>query len=481
MHEHPPLTLEDRKAAGLLNLRSEPRSEQARNLVEGIMEDVILPAWPHYKQQRPASVAKHRVALGALLGGLLRLEADDRAAGHGMAPRDFPEAQLGFGRSIFLQQRDALVAAGLLAFVPGWQRLHNFTNNETGDPVTRSGGGMRARFRLTASGLKRVELAGVALSAWAEHWSPRRAPVGPTASPGALIELRGAKPIRGGKGPKLSVDFNDPRVSAWLADLQAHNEFVGACGIEGIAFVGLRRLFTGGDAPGFDWQRHGRFYSLQAGEAYEQLGGSERLQRITIGGERVSEADLRASQLVLLYALMQEAFSAAADPYTIGDLDRELVKAWVAQALGRGDVEARRWSEPAKEYFAVAQPAADLTKTHSISTYRERILARHPVLRRLGEPGVPTVLELQFHESEILRAAMASLRLQGIPSLPVHDSLLVPSSGLQDASSAVAAAFLTYVEQVTEHTCKVEPTVSLKGPAGDDGGLSPSNPNDWPP
>ena len=478
MHEHPPLTLKDRKAAGLLNLRSEPRSEQARNLVEGIIEDVILPAWPRDKQQRPASVAKHRVALGALLGGLLRLEADDRAGGHGMAPRDFPEAQLGFGRSIFLQQRDALVAAGLLAFVPGWQRLHNFTNNETGDPVTRSGGGMRARFRLTASGLKRVELAGVALGAWAEHWSPRRAPVDSTASPGALIELRGAKPIRGGKGPKLPVDFNDPRVSAWLADLQDHNGFVGACGVGGIAFVGLRRLFTDGDVPGFDWQRHGRFYSLPSGEAYEQLSGNERLQRITIGSERIGEADLRASQLVLLYALLQEPFSSTADPYTIDDLDRELVKAWVAQALGRGDVDARRWSEPAREYSAVAQRAANLSKTHPIATYRERTLARHPVLRRLGEPSVPTILELQFHESEILRAAMGSLRLQGTPSLPVHDSLLVPSSGLQDASAAITAAFLTYVEQITGQTCKVEPTVRLKGPAGDGAGLSLSNLND---
>ncbi|WP_446690391.1 hypothetical protein [Sphingomonas sp. XXL09] len=426
------------------------------------MKDVILTSWPSDKQKRPASVAKHRVALGALFAGLLRLEAKDRAAGHGMAPRDFPGAQLGFGRDIFLQQTEALIAAGLLAHTPGWQRLHNFTNYTTGAAETQSGGGMRARFRLTAIGLDRVARAGVELQAWADHWAPRRAEVGLAPSSLALIELRGKKPESGGKGRKLRIDFSDPRVAGWLADLRAHNDFVISAGIEGIAFVGLRRLFSDGDVSGFDWQRHGRFYSLPSGEAYEQLSGEERLRRITLGTECVGEADLRSSQLVLLYALLREPFDGTTDPYAIGDLDRELVKAWVAQALGRGDVKAGRWSGPARQYFEGKHPGASIFKAHQITVYRQQVLARHSVLHRLGGPGVPTILELQFHESEILRAAMASLRLSGIPSLPVHDSLLVPLSRLKDAASAMTNAFATYVEQLIGHPCKVGPVVRLK-------------------
>ena len=476
MIEQPGLSLEDRKNAGPLRLLSEPHSDQAKALVDGIMSDVVLPTWPAGKQQRPASLEKHRVALGALLGGLLHLETEGKAGGHGTAPRDFPESQLGFGRSIFLQQRDALVTAGLLAYEPGWQRLHNFTNYETGAPVVASGGGMRARFRLTAKALERVQAAGVTLARWEDHWRPRKPRADRSPTPPALIELRGSKQARrAGKAPKLLVDFTDTRVAAWLADLQAHNAFLAQQEVGGISFVGLRRVFTGGDVPGFDWQCHGRFYSLPTGEPYEQLNGEERRRRVTLSGERVGEADLRASQLVLLYGLLQAPFDATQDPYTIGDLDRELVKAWVAQALGRGDVEATRWSEPARAYFATACPDKNLTKTHPLAVYRDQILVQHPVLRRLGQPDAPTILELQFHESEILRAAMASLREKGIASLPVHDSLLVPVSNLQEASNALVKAFADRMEQVTGHPSQVKPSVRLKGPEGDPEKMSSLN------
>jgi hypothetical protein len=444
--------------AGKMGLRSEARSPAAQLLVQTLLEDIVVPAWPAGKQQRRSSLAASGGALAAILGDLLRLEVEDRAGSFGASPKDF--TSLPFGRDVFVRVRDALVASRYLHVHLGRQQLTRFTNHSTGSPgPVMNGGGQVSRFRLTSAALEACASAGVALLDWQTHWG-RAAPIAalkPSAAPLLVRRARGES-VHGVKstGKDMAVDATGRHVAELVADLEAHNAFVSACGVGGIAFAGLRRVFNDGDQPGFAWQWGGRFYSAPSGEAYEQLGSAERLASITLGGQPIGEIDIRASHLSFLYALAGAEFDPGAqDPYAIGGISRDIVKQWIAQALGRGDISATRWSPRSRDAYSKIAADRRLSKDYPFKGVGEAVLKRHPVLRSLGRPGVPSALDLQFHESEVLRGAMALLRARGIPSLPVHDSLLLPSGLLSVAEEAIGAAFRNYIEAIVGSRCTV--------------------------
>jgi hypothetical protein len=461
------LTVEETKNAGKLSLRRGPKSPEATAFVDGLLADIVLPAWPSGKAVRPSSVAKAKTALGALMADLLKLEAEDRAGAYGASPKDF--VSLGFSLDIFLPIRAALAGAGLIRMRVGYQRFHNFTNRTTGQPgSTISHGGEVTRYRLAPLALEGARSAGVELEAWQDHWgrvepgTPAK-PMKPSTGPVVVLRSR-AETVQGRRrqGRDMVVDEAHPKVAAFISDLKEHNAFMMAAGVGGVAFRGLRRIFHDGDLPGFDWQRGGRFYSVPDGP--EKLDGATRRSVITIGGERVGEADLKAAQLCILYALKGLALDpSSTDPYTVAGVDRDIVKDWITKALGSGNVEYARWPRKAQDGYAAAHPGHRLSKDVPVATVREAMLARHPVLKHLGEPGFRAV-DLQYHESEVMRRAMALLRQQGTPSLPVHDSLVVPVGALEDAAAAIRQAFAGYFEELNGKTCPVVPAVQLKGP-----------------
>jgi hypothetical protein len=69
-------------------------------------------------------------------------------------------------------------------------------------------------------------------------------------------------------------------------------------------------------------------------------------------------------------------------------------------------------------------------KRYGVTRLREKILAHHPILGQWGKPltgRVRTWADLMFDESRIIVDTMLWLmRRKGIPSLAVHDSLIVP-------------------------------------------------------
>lgn len=458
----------ERRDAGKMSLRNGPRSSEARQLVQSFMNNAVLPAWPIGSARRPTSIAASERALGALLADLLELEAAGRAGAYGASPKDF--TILPFGRDIFIRVRDALEAAGHLTVHKGRQQLHRFTNRLTGQPgPVLTGGGEVSRYRLTAAALELVDGAGVDLADWASHWRRRATVKAGKLSKAPLLVVRAqAERVYGEKsrGRDLSVDLAHPRAAEFLQDLEEHNAFVLAAGVDGIAYRGSRRIFNDGDQPGFAWQWGGSFISLPGGEGPEGLSGDDRRSLITIGGERVGEVDMRACQLSILYALEGLAFDPdALDPYALAGLDRALVKEWAVKAVGTGKVNYARWSKGALAYYAKAQPGRRLEKDHPIATVREATVARHPVLRSLGSAG-RTALDLQFHQSEVMRAAMKRLRQAGVASLSVHDSLLVAINALPAASAAIVGAFLAYMEAAAGRPCSVKPAVRIKGQEG---------------
>ena len=70
-------------------------------------------------------------------------------------------------------------------------------------------------------------------------------------------------------------------------------------------------------------------------------------------------------------------------------------------------------------------------------------LAKYPFLADLPQLGI-SILDLQFHEAEILRLAMEHLMQQDIGFLPVHDALLVAEGNEEVAVAAIRAAYMQY-------------------------------------
>jgi hypothetical protein len=178
----------------------------------------------------------------------------------------------------------------------------------------------------------------------------------------------------------------------------------------------------------------------------------------------VIEIDMRASQLRLFYALIDQPLppGLADDPYAIGGLDRDPIKLVVTQALGKAQARSRRWSGSASADYRKDHPDRALSADYKFKVYQEAVLAAHPALERLGSPGVPQALDLQFIESEIIRLGMETLMHMGVPSLPVHDSLIVPEDAVDVASEVLEEAFTVVVEKELGRPTLHRPTLSVK-------------------
>jgi hypothetical protein len=99
-------------------------------------------------------------------------------------------------------------------------------------------------------------------------------------------------------------------------------------------------------------------------------------------------------------------------------------------------------------------------KRYPVKLVREKALLQHPLIGRWGEPRKGHVLtwaDLMFWESVVITSTMMELmRDHGIPSLAVHDSLIVPQSAITVAATTLRARF----QSVTRH--EVQLTVKPK-------------------
>lgn len=454
-------TPKDLSGAGLMILVCEAKSEAARQLVDDWTQNFILTGLPEGQQIRPSSVRKYQMVLGALLADLIKLDRKGLCGAHGMAKSDFPKGR-GFGHSVFVTVKDALIRNDLLQQYEGTQQFNNFENLYTGAPVTISSSGWVSRFRLSERALEAMAEVLGPDGEWNKHWQRRvfRGPTNLSKEPAVTLRAKAVGPsYNRTKGRRMLADPTDPKVVAMTAEIEEHNQFLLTRGVSGFAFEGLRRHFLNGDQDGFDWQYHGRFYAKRKTQGAERMTPSDRLQHIVLADQKVGEVDLRASQLTLLCALTGSKLIAGNDPYKIKGLDRELVKHWLTKTLGRGDAEGKRWTKKAKEYYLGIKPDGDLSNDHIFSSYSKAILSHYPILDQLGSKGVPGVLELQFIESEIIRGAMAKLRHQDIPSLPVHDSLIVTIGAMQAAEEALKDAFLECVKLVSGKASTIIPSI----------------------
>jgi len=233
-----------------------------------------------------------------------------------------------------------------------------------------------------------------------------------------------------------------------LNEFLAKQEFGGGC-----VHRGYLRIFQNGDVPHFNWDQGGRLYSTPANTNYQQQSGTKRLG-MTINGSPVVEIDLRASYLTIFHAWHGVQLDLDKDPYVIPALGaeaRDIVKLWVAATFGSTTPLIKWPSDLLKDYEEEHGHPLD-RKRYTVAKLRDKIIAHHPLLARWGQPidgRVRTWADLMFDEGRVIIDTMLWLmRNPDVPSLAVHDSLIVPQEHGELAFKTLRAVYRGHLDAI---------------------------------
>lgn len=291
--------------------------------------------------------------------------------------------------------------------------------------------GMATRFRITTGFIDLCASCGLTLSVAQSHFKRR-----PSLQE---VRLKGkSSRFQGQKATGRSIRFDETDQTRSIKHrLYEANAFLLTQDYQGMEFFGLRRIFNEGDDPTFDWNLGGRLYGV-GDESYQMFKKAKRAE-IKINGERVVELDINASYLRILHSLRGFELPKSRDIYSIRGIDRKIVKAWIAATLGHSGFH-RAW--PSKLSAELRKSGIPLSKDISYPSLTPKVLARFPVLNDWPDCGIRWS-HLMYEEAEAMMTAMETLRYEGVPALPVHDSLIVPKSKKRLAHDILKETFET--------------------------------------
>jgi hypothetical protein len=222
------------------------------------------------------------------------------------------------------------------------------------------------------------------------------------------------------------------------------NAFAASHDVRGCLPPRWYRVFTECALLGGRWQAAGKE------GLYQLMPEAERLAQITINGEAVAEVDVKASQLSIMHGLLGLPLPDG-DPYEFPDVPRSVVKSWIVAAIGKGS-PVTRWARKAMK------DNPELL-SHDPKHVGGAICHRYPFMRKpadavcvqagldklthIAKPAKLLTHRLMAIEAEVIGGAMRYLRTDGVLALPIHDSLIVPRSGVGHAKDGLIGAFAT--------------------------------------
>lgn len=161
-----------------------------------------------------------------------------------------------------------------------------------------------------------------------------------------------------------------------------------------------------------------------------QMSKQSRFEHILLDGEPIVELDYSGMVLSIAYGL--EAVSQASlDVYAVPGLEsvpRDAVKILV---------NAMVWDERPRRRVPRGTASSFQSITGEIAA--GLVVSHHAAIRSWLQAG--RGLELQRYESDIISLATQRALSSGIPALPVHDALYVPTSRSSQASGIMEDAF----------------------------------------
>jgi hypothetical protein len=443
-----PELADELRFAPLANLRGRAISAAATALVS-----YLATAYPRTPKKEGTSYKPKKLlpqlhaAIGAFLADLLMAQANDDGAGW---------LRLSLDKRVFKKPspvsyrmleglRLSWNGAGLIVERAGYSGRRGF--GSPGPPI-----GKMTRFKVTPKLLKIAEDHGVLVEAVQEHFFIE------FDMPSELVQLTSPSGVT-----RNTAEAKNMREE--VAELNAH---FATHTLEGARHIGWVRKFHEVTRDKYMLNRGGRLYSQPPMPAtnYQSMPQGQRL-KLRMDGEPVSEIDISASYLTIYYAAhdqrieMNDAYSNIVGSSAI---DRAVVKFWVNASFGNRAL-IKRWSPNLKKDFEKRnreQGWKIISKVHSVANVRAKTLDRHPLLGKWGTRLAPSMPwsygHLMFKESQVIITTMLRLaREHSVPSIPVHDSLIVPRS-----KEAIAETVLD--EQFTD-IVGVKPTLKIHPPS----------------
>ena len=368
-------------------------------------------------------------AVERLLADLLLAQTSEKTNGYvyrPMRPESFTECDVSY--RVFKALVDALANLGLLEQHKGFQAWGELFGARA--PLRQRA----TRFRATPQLLDICDQHGVRPEDFHQHFLVPL-PENPLQRRAASRRNEYGRKITG-KLMRFDPSIKTKNIEEQLKQL---NMFFDGFELRGGIHRGYIRVFNNGDHPKFDWNMGGRLYSYGEGN-YQQMERADRL-RMTINGEPVCEIDIRASYLTIFHARYGESFDATKDPYDVPGLGpeaRDVVKMWITASFGN-NAPITKWP---KELVAKYRERTGKTlgKRHSAAKIGKKVLEAFPLLTRLGEiidEQKRGWAELMYLESQAMHVTMLQLMGDQIPSLAVHDSIIVPIARQHEATRAL--------------------------------------------
>lgn len=296
------------------------------------------------------------------------------------------------------------------------------------------GRGGYTRFEATESLLELSRQFGVEPSEASKHFK--------AGLPYDPLALKAKKPKgnpEAGRILKIPAHLEESSV-ALREGVRALNNFLDKQELSNCIHYGYIRAFNCGDMPEFNWNMGGRLYSQGPGN-YQQRPESERL-KILINGEAVCDLDFRASYLTIFHAIHGEQLPLDSDPYRVAGLTddkRAAAKRWMTVSFGQGKLLTQWSSRMLKE----ADADGLKLREHPVSEIKKALLSSYPLLAKIENDPDPKPLwaRLMFTESHVIMETMKALMAEGIPSLSMHDGLIVPQNRQARAEGSLKATF----------------------------------------
>ena len=428
-----PVNQEELQAATYASLRAHATSEQAKVLVaklSSIVEDHTIEAGLRKKKRRDTA-GRLEYAIGAFLADLLRpLDAEEPNGWiyRSLQAKSFTGAAV--PRRTFDQLIEGLKGLAFLDHLPGHK-----VSDEPEDT-----GRYAARFRATPALLRFCTEHGVEPKEVLDHFEFEYD------LPKHPVELRARKLKNFFSGTELvgkPMKFErEWMVEVMEASIHELNEFFAKQTLRGGVHQGYVRIFQNGDDPDFRWNKGGRFYSQPFVDCYQVMSAVRRAE-MTINGEPIAEIDIRASYLTIFLSLhgIQLDPDPTNDPYELpglGPEQRAAVKAWMVATFGSAK-PITRWPR------RMLQKSPEL-RQHRVADITQAAFTKYPTLRTWGERLNDRLYgwaDLMWLESAVMFSTMLDLaREHGVPSLTVHDSLIVPASCAGLAHQTLTNRFL---------------------------------------
>jgi hypothetical protein len=372
------------------------------------------------RKRRQLSGAKFFGAIERFVGDLLRAKAGTTAPALIFRPigkSNFDHDAVKY--ETFTKVLNGLKDLDLVNHRKGQTRFLK-TEFDPGDFVSMALLGRASRFSATGKLLRLAGQYGIGSDNVREHFAPE-----PPMFPLVL------KDYSGGRGPKKlkgrRINFKHTAETRLLEeDIRSLNQFLAGFKLTGGEHEGYIRIFNNNS-----WKAGGRLYSV-GGHNYQHMHETKR-HRMTINNEPVAEIDIKASQLTIFHAMRDEPLEGSSDPYARAGLERWVAKKWVVISFGNG-ASTKKWPKEAVEDYEEhrqehkKETGKELPNLPKAKDVAQKMQETFPALKELGY-DLTLWADLQFHEAEAVIGTMLILmRTHAVPSLSMHDGIIVPRS-----------------------------------------------------